>query len=539
MANKIQVKRGVEANIPILDVGEPAFTTDTKKLFIGTDTGNMELATKEQINSLDANKADKTEVNTLATTKANVTDLNQTNNNVNATNLRIDNLVIPISPENVNVEVTDAHNSIVKNKNFVSLKARLEESEQDLAEHKLDYASQRQQDQLLFDGKIENRKPNYGVDSQSYYERRDRLPYTANEYFKAPISNPNTDIDGYSAFGQKHAPGAIFGITNTFETPIDMTNCQYISFDYYCTDLNLASIRIDLRSGSVANYFRHRLKLANLEIGVNHIILNKSDFTEIGGSPSWNNITSVYIRGEVSSVGSHTWAIGDVHIYRFIPTITLWFDDQLKSVYTVAKPIMDTYGFLGVQSVIGARVNLGPAYQAPLELAEMVASGWEHTNHTFIHEKFGETTLERAVYSLQRGLDYCLSHGFGKGSYYFVNPGGQSTPETEPYEKKYSTLRRRGIGINKFPIVDMYDIKSREPAWSDNFNPTVKAWVDDAVLNGHWLILLFHGIKPSSEGSASSFWSTENFTALCQYLSQQQALGNLHVRTCTEALLKI
>ena len=53
MANKIQVKRGVEANIPILDVGEPAFTTDTKKLFIGTDTGNMELATKAQINTLD------------------------------------------------------------------------------------------------------------------------------------------------------------------------------------------------------------------------------------------------------------------------------------------------------------------------------------------------------------------------------------------------------------------------------------------------------------------------------------------------------
>jgi len=62
-----------------------------------------------QINSLDAEKADQIEVN--------------------ATNLRIDNLVIPISPENANVEVTDAHNSLVKNKNFTSLKARLEESE--------------------------------------------------------------------------------------------------------------------------------------------------------------------------------------------------------------------------------------------------------------------------------------------------------------------------------------------------------------------------------------------------------------------------
>jgi|GEM_PF-3163051 len=78
--------------------------------------------TATRISSLQITKADKTEVN--------------------AVNLRVDNLVIPISPENVNVEVTDAHNSIVKNKNFPSLKARLEESEQDLETLKLDYSKQ-------------------------------------------------------------------------------------------------------------------------------------------------------------------------------------------------------------------------------------------------------------------------------------------------------------------------------------------------------------------------------------------------------------
>ncbi len=84
------------------------------------DDINSQLAsTTQQINDLDANKAEKTDVNAI--------------------NLRVDNLVIPISPENVNVEVTDAHNSIVKNKNFLSLKDRLEESENDLIQHKLDY----------------------------------------------------------------------------------------------------------------------------------------------------------------------------------------------------------------------------------------------------------------------------------------------------------------------------------------------------------------------------------------------------------------
>lgn len=44
MANKIQFKRGVKANLPTLSVAEPAFTTDTNQFFIGNGTNNIELA---------------------------------------------------------------------------------------------------------------------------------------------------------------------------------------------------------------------------------------------------------------------------------------------------------------------------------------------------------------------------------------------------------------------------------------------------------------------------------------------------------------
>jgi hypothetical protein len=40
MANKIQIRRGNEADLPTLSNGELALTLDTKKLFIGTPTGN-------------------------------------------------------------------------------------------------------------------------------------------------------------------------------------------------------------------------------------------------------------------------------------------------------------------------------------------------------------------------------------------------------------------------------------------------------------------------------------------------------------------
>lgn len=47
MPNKIKLKRGLESNLPILDIGEPAFTTDKKNVYIGSSDGNIKLASAD------------------------------------------------------------------------------------------------------------------------------------------------------------------------------------------------------------------------------------------------------------------------------------------------------------------------------------------------------------------------------------------------------------------------------------------------------------------------------------------------------------
>lgn len=49
MANKILIKRGTAAAIPVLDVGELGLATDTKKLYVGTSSGNVEIANVSEI----------------------------------------------------------------------------------------------------------------------------------------------------------------------------------------------------------------------------------------------------------------------------------------------------------------------------------------------------------------------------------------------------------------------------------------------------------------------------------------------------------
>lgn len=69
MARKIQHKRGLEANLPQLDVAEIAFTTDSKKPFIGSADGNVEIAKKADVDA----KASKTELTNAVSPKADKT----------------------------------------------------------------------------------------------------------------------------------------------------------------------------------------------------------------------------------------------------------------------------------------------------------------------------------------------------------------------------------------------------------------------------------------------------------------------------------
>lgn len=54
MARKLQIRRGNNANIPTLSPGEFGLATDTAKLYVGGESGNLEVAMKDDIDGLTA-----------------------------------------------------------------------------------------------------------------------------------------------------------------------------------------------------------------------------------------------------------------------------------------------------------------------------------------------------------------------------------------------------------------------------------------------------------------------------------------------------
>lgn len=55
---EIKLKRGLKASIPILDVAEPGFTTDTEELFMGGANGNIKIASQSDVDDSIANTID-------------------------------------------------------------------------------------------------------------------------------------------------------------------------------------------------------------------------------------------------------------------------------------------------------------------------------------------------------------------------------------------------------------------------------------------------------------------------------------------------
>lgn len=59
---ELQVRRGPEAQIPILAEGEPGFTTDSHKAFIGDGTANHQLAMQTDLNTTNANVTENSNI---------------------------------------------------------------------------------------------------------------------------------------------------------------------------------------------------------------------------------------------------------------------------------------------------------------------------------------------------------------------------------------------------------------------------------------------------------------------------------------------
>jgi hypothetical protein len=209
--------------------------------------------------------------------------------------------------------------------------------------------------------------------------------------------------------------------------------------------------------------------------------------------------------------------------------ISIVFDDGADSIYNLARPAMDTYGFQGTNYVIVG--NLGTATVMTTQQNKYLQdySGWEIGLHSYsgtVHaNRYTAYTAAEVDDDIRQGKEWLVGNGFAGES--IAYPGGEFQRTTDGVgidsiaSRYFSTGRtilfQSGYNTETFPAgmpYRMRAVSSISDTQSGANKPSnmvaAGGLLDKCQLNGGWLVLVFHKITAgaatvSTECSQSDF----------------------------------
>lgn len=261
------------------------------------------------------------------------------------------------------------------------------------------------------------------------------------------------------------------------------------------------------------------------------------------GSPNRAAITDVQLRAIDNATGTpvrvhaNQFSMVDEPVDYPDGLLSFTFDDGFASQYSVAKPILDGYGFPATAYIIVDHVG-APNYMALSDLTDLQDnSNWEIAHHSFdgdIHTVgFPATPQGDLEFDIDAGRAWLYNNGFN-GSCDCAYPHGAFTGGTDVLsvvEAKLSSCRTiHQKHREAFPPSNPYKLRVLLVSKPVTV-ATVKAAMDQAKLNKEWIILVFH--KITSTPVANDDYDTTQFTDIVDYAD---TIG-IPVKTVAEMLL--
>lgn len=241
--------------------------------------------------------------------------------------------------------------------------------------------------------------------------------------------------------------------------------------------------------------------------------LSKSRFYEYG-DPDWSDINLIVLNansptGETSTVWYDGLAIYESAIR---PAISICFDDSRTTGYSIGAKYMESKGLVGTMFTIPTL--LGTAnYMTQAEVDDLHRKGWDISGHG----EFNLSTLteDQADADLRATYEYLSSHGY-VGSNIYAYPNGANDNSIRSLVSKYFSVARTINYINQ-PLGSMNPMRlnALSPISSWTY-ANIKTYIDFAIENNEWLILVFHNITASP--TVTTDVSTEIFQQVIDYI---------------------
>ncbi len=193
---------------------------------------------------------------------------------------------------------------------------------------------------------------------------------------------------------------------------------------------------------------------------------------------------------------SGTATFDDLSVQDFVPTqaaVTIMFDDGPVTASTVAKPVLDSYGFKATIPVISSYIGT-TGYMTTAQINTVAQSGWEIMCHSVLHEDMTLMSASQVTAEYQ-GCKTALQAWTPKNfAFPFGAYNGNLVAEGATY---FSSLRGFEQGNNSqgtFP----YDVKVRGITTQTTL-ADIQAWLATAKANKQWVVLVFHDITNTGD----------------------------------------
>ncbi|MEV6399980.1 polysaccharide deacetylase family protein [Streptomyces sp. NPDC051907] len=359
--------------------------------------------------------------------------------------------------------------------------------------------------------------------------------WTASGAASSNLNNTTAPVRGkqYASITTDTAAGSA-NLRRYGMAPIDLTG-KAVRIICRISDVSkVANINFFAGVSSLATYFRWRLwqVAGTSQLGSSNewitLTFGWADVNAAAGSYSLTaqglpstttGFTDLQVQAIATSGQSFTL---DVQAVEFIEAanatfpsgvVSVVFDDGAASIWDLARPAMDDYGFPGTNYVIVQSLGTSGVMTAAQNLTLQNLSGWEvglHSFSTAMHDaRYTTYTAAQVDADIRAGRSWLVRNGFAGESVAY--PGGEYQKTTDGVgidaiaSRYFSTgrtiLHQTGFPTESYPAgmpMRMRAVSSISSLQSGANNPAnlvaSGGLLDRCQLAGGWLVLVFHKI---------------------------------------------
>lgn len=253
--------------------------------------------------------------------------------------------------------------------------------------------------------------------------------------------------------------------------------------------------------------------------------------------------------------------IDDADLHSYTPTgfsqamVSLTFDDGWLDQYTNGRPVLNQYGIPSTYYLLTGTVT-DPAYMTTANMQTLGTDpvGNELASHTIHHCSLSSTAnhtddpancpmplttaqMDGELGGAQTQLRSWFPSIASVANNFATPYGEYDTNSLTEIKKYYRSHRSTETGYNTKDNFDRYNIKVQNI--TDATTPAqVQAWVDQAIKDKSWLVIVYHRVMPTDPTPTAEDYSVTpaNLATEAQYIQSKVAAGTIAAKTVEQAL---